>query len=152
MSSRVFSWVVSPSICQICSRETNSRAEPAHRTLGVLAATCSLCQTSLRSASEHQLWCEWLFSASEDLSSRSALHRVGHSLLRNCSRTEIFALDGEDVVCFGAWMGFYSFYLHQIHSLTMWWSRKGPVLWGRMWKSTSCERHSTQLCSGRANF
>lgn len=25
---------------------------------GVLAATCSLCQTSLRSASEHQLWCE----------------------------------------------------------------------------------------------
>lgn len=32
ISSGVFSWVANPSICQICSRETNSRAEAAHRT------------------------------------------------------------------------------------------------------------------------
>lgn len=43
------------------------------------------------------------------LPSRSALPRVGHSLPRNCSRTGIFALEGEDIVGFRAWLGFYSF-------------------------------------------
>lgn len=53
----------------------------------------------------------WLFSASEVwyLSSGSALLRVGHSLLRSCSRTEILALEGEDVVGVRAWLGFCSF-------------------------------------------
>lgn len=43
------------------------------------------------------------------LSSGSALHRVAHSLPRNCSKTEILALEGEDDVGVRAWLGFCSF-------------------------------------------